>query len=85
VNVNLFPLLGVQPGMGRGFTENEDQPGHQVAILSYGLWQNRFAGDPNAFCAPRVPEEPGFRVAAFVTLALGIGATTAIFQRDEYE
>jgi putative ABC transport system permease protein len=62
VNFNLFPLLGVQPAMGRGFTENEDQPGHQVAILSYGLWQNRFAGDPNAFCAPRVPEEPGFRV-----------------------
>jgi putative ABC transport system permease protein len=48
VNFNLFPLLGVLPVLGRGFTESEDQPGHRVAILSYGLWRSRFAGDLNA-------------------------------------
>jgi predicted permease len=47
VNFNLFPLLGVQPVIGRGFAESEDQPGHPVAILSYGLWQGRFAGSAN--------------------------------------
>ena len=40
VNFNLFPLLGVQPVLGRNFTQSEDQPGQQVVILGYGLWPN---------------------------------------------
>jgi predicted permease len=44
----LFPLLGVQPILGRTFSAEEDQPGHeQVAVISYGLWRTFFAGDPN--------------------------------------
>ena len=44
---NFFSLLGVQPMMGRTWLPGEDQPGKdQVAVLSYGLWQGHFAGDP---------------------------------------
>jgi predicted permease len=44
----LFPLLGVQPILGRTFSAEEDQPGHdQVAVISYGLWRSFFAGDPH--------------------------------------
>jgi predicted permease len=44
----LFPLLGVQPILGRTFSAEEDQPGHdQVSVISYGLWRSFFAGDPN--------------------------------------
>jgi putative ABC transport system permease protein len=48
VSANLFPVLGVTPLIGRPFTEDEDEIGHeQVAILTYGLWQRRFGGDPS--------------------------------------
>ena len=43
---NLFPMLGARPLLGRDFTADEDQPGHQdVVLLSYRLWKRRFAGD----------------------------------------
>jgi len=46
VTPNLFPTLGVAPLIGRWFAEPEGARGRpNVAILSYELWQRRFAGD----------------------------------------
>ncbi len=46
-SAELFPVLGVQPAIGRTFTQDEDQPGKdRVVVLSHGLWQRRFASDP---------------------------------------
>ncbi len=43
---NFFSLLGVHAELGRTWTEGEDQPDKDhVVILSYGLWNSRFAGD----------------------------------------
>jgi len=46
VSAEIFPVLGVSPMLGRGFTPAEDHPGSGVAVISYRLWQRRFAGDP---------------------------------------
>jgi predicted permease len=44
---NLLPLLGVQPVLGRNFTEDEDQhSANGTVLLSWSLWQRRFGGDP---------------------------------------
>src|SRR5216683_1202209 len=47
VSANFFSLLDVNPILGPGFTPENGQAGHDnVVILSYGIWKERFAGDP---------------------------------------
>jgi putative ABC transport system permease protein len=47
VTPNFFNVLGVQPLLGRAFTAQEGTTGNDTeAILSYGLWQAKFGGDP---------------------------------------
>jgi predicted permease len=46
-SAGFFPALGVSPLLGRTFTEDEDQPGHEHSVvLGYQLWRDRFSGDP---------------------------------------
>jgi predicted permease len=47
VTASLWPLLGVQPLLGRVFTEEEDRKGERVVVISHGLWQRRFGGEPS--------------------------------------
>ncbi|HXW03888.1 MAG TPA: ADOP family duplicated permease [Vicinamibacterales bacterium] len=47
VSWDLFDLLRVRPVLGRTFAAGEDAPmKNQVVILSHGMWQRRFGGDP---------------------------------------
>jgi putative ABC transport system permease protein len=47
VSANFFSVLGVSPALGRAFTPEEDAPGVvQVAMLSDGLWRQRFGANP---------------------------------------
>jgi putative ABC transport system permease protein len=48
ITPNFFDMLGVHPRMGRTFLPEEEQRGKdQEIILSSGLWERRFASDPN--------------------------------------
>jgi putative ABC transport system permease protein len=48
LSADVFPALKVTPARGRLFTYDEDKPGASpVVVLSHGLWQRRFGGDPN--------------------------------------
>lgn len=48
VSAELFPLLGVQPVIGRAFRPEEDQPGRaNYVLLSHRLWERRFGADPS--------------------------------------
>lgn len=47
VTTSFFDVLGVPAALGRTFRAEEGQPGHaKVAVLAYGLWQERFGGSP---------------------------------------
>ncbi len=49
VTPSFFPMLGVQPVLGRTFTEEEMDVGNeQKVVLSQGYWQERFGGDATA-------------------------------------
>jgi len=45
---DLLRTLGIQPLIGRGFTQEEDKPGaDRVALISHGLWKRLWGGDSN--------------------------------------
>jgi putative ABC transport system permease protein len=47
VSPSLFPAVGVNPAMGKGFSDDDEKVGGPaVAIVSYGAWKTRFGGNP---------------------------------------
>jgi len=48
VSGNFFSVLGIPTLLGRSITVEDDRAGNPqaVAVISHGLWQRRFAGDP---------------------------------------
>jgi predicted permease len=45
LTASVFPTLGVQPLLGRTFTQQEDEGRQQVAVISYRMWRARMRGD----------------------------------------
>jgi putative ABC transport system permease protein len=46
VTARLLPILGIQPVLGRTFTEQDDMPAApDQVLLCYGYWQRKFGGD----------------------------------------
>jgi putative ABC transport system permease protein len=45
VSPSFFSAVGVDPAIGRGFVEADEQPSPRIVVLSHGVWQRRFGGD----------------------------------------
>ncbi|HEX8651892.1 MAG TPA: ABC transporter permease [Pyrinomonadaceae bacterium] len=63
VSAEFFPVLGIQPMVGRTFLPEEDRAGAAPSIvISHGLWQRRFGSDPNIMGKPLVLDGDSFTV-----------------------
>jgi putative ABC transport system permease protein len=47
LTASIFPVLGIEPALGRTFTQQEDETSAPVTVISYALWRERFQGDPH--------------------------------------
>jgi predicted permease len=90
---NLFPVLGVEPMLGRGFTPDEDRPGAAgVVILSHHVWTGRFRSDPSTVGRSVLLEgrphtivgvmPPGFAFPDNQRLWIPLGPVSAASPRD---
>jgi len=75
ISSGLFAVLGVTPLRGRAFLPEEDRPGAApVIIISYGLWQRQFGGDPAAIGKALVFEGQAHTVVGIAPSGFRLGA-----------
>jgi predicted permease len=79
VSAELFPLLGVQPLVGRSFTAEDDLAGAPgTVILSHGLWHARFGGDPGVLGRRLVLDDEPYEI-------VGVMPRDFLFPRRDVE
>jgi predicted permease len=66
VSASIFPMLGIEPILGRTFTPEEDTPGSNVVVLSYSLWQRRYASDKGIIGRPIEIERQPYTVVGIM-------------------
>jgi putative ABC transport system permease protein len=74
---NYFRALGVEPQIGRTFTEEEDRPGaDHVAVLSDGLWRERFGAAPNILGQSITLESEKYTIVGVMPASLRISGSS---------
>jgi predicted permease len=77
---NLFSVLGVPLFLGRAFLPEEDRAGGTpVAILGYGLWQRKFAGNPAALGASLVLDGKRYTVVGVARAGFRLGEEADVY------
>src|SRR5438093_2809047 len=56
VTGSLFPTLGTPALLGRTIGREDDEPGDEVVVLGYRVWQRLFGGDPSIVGRPIMME-----------------------------
>jgi putative ABC transport system permease protein len=68
VSGNFFRTFGVQPWIGRVMTDEDDQEGAPpVAVMSYRIWQEKYASDPSVVGT-------GYEINGHLFTVIGVGA-----------
>jgi putative ABC transport system permease protein len=81
VSWNFFSLLGTPIAMGRGFLEEEDQPGRsRVAILSHTTWVDRFSARSDIVGQSVTFNDVGYTVVGVLPPAFEFVAKTSDYQ-----
>src|SRR5208282_2813550 len=82
---NFFSLLGAQPVLGRAFNADEDASGHAgVAVISYGLWQELFAGDQRVLGATIRENGKPLTVIGVAPPGFEFPSNTALWQAADF-
>jgi predicted permease len=81
VETNFFDVLGVRPILGRAFRKDDEREfGHEeTVVLSYGLWQDRFAGDPGAIGAQLEMNDRALTVVGILPPGFGLPEHTRAY------
>src|SRR5258707_9571673 len=78
VSQNFFPLLGVQPQLGRLFNDDECKwNGPKAVLLSQGLWKRRFASDPSIVGRPLTLDDSPVTVVGVLPASFDFGSVFA--------
>lgn len=95
ISSNLFPLLGVNIALGRGFLPEEDQPGAApVAILGHNYWVNHFGARADVINSQLVfngisrtivgVTSPDYRQADDIFIPIGQNTSPRMRNRDAH-
>jgi len=83
VSASFFSVLGVELARGRSFSSEEDRPGGpRAAILSYGLWQSHYAGDPRILGRPIMLDDKDYSIVGVLPASFKLptsGAQPQVF------
>ncbi len=78
VTQGFFPLLGVNPVIGRNFNAEESAwNGPKVVMLSHSLWERRFASDPNIVGQSVTLDDSSARVVGVLPASFDFGSIFA--------
>jgi putative ABC transport system permease protein len=81
VTDGFFAMLGIKPELGRDFLPEEDQSGRSnVAIISHGLWQRRFGGDPKIINQAITLSGQSYTVVGVLPATFNFGGETVLWR-----
>jgi predicted permease len=67
ISSDFFPVLGVNPVIGRTFAEDEEPVGAgPVALISEGLWQRKFSSAPDVLGKPITLDGRGYTIVGVI-------------------